>query len=357
MNIKEIKNEFKSFLKDDLKKTIYEIEIAINCESKHYDNIIMFYSQISKLNRDHHIQVISYEEYTLGINRIKNGVIEIINELKEEDLSGNMNKEEKTNPDLKNENKQDDSSFEKVGYGEFKDKNEKFKLTIAPTVFFSYRFAKAFPGIRGLKWFEGDAALKRLSLLLHEPTRFDIADGYGLHTDPIWWFRGSSGLSVEQFKIHSHGKCLLNFDELKVSRIAAYNSRFYYKCFVYVETMAESPVGIYDYPEGFISDTVKSLGYFYEEYGLYEGIPIRREEFDDGAAEINGEVINTSGAELRIRYLTKYNFILVAKTSPFNSREGNKLGDEFMNDILHGKKRVEEFAEMADMLDKNRLDE
>jgi len=62
--------------------------------------------------------------------------------------------------DIKNEDginekhseiKQDVPSFEMISYGEFQGKNGEYKLTIAPTVFFSYRLAKAFPGVRGLK--------------------------------------------------------------------------------------------------------------------------------------------------------------------------------------------------------------
>ncbi|PHN02583.1 hypothetical protein [Flavilitoribacter nigricans] len=355
--MKEIRNNFKALLKKNLKKAILEIQSSLHYESSFYDDLIMFYSQVSRLDRDNHIQVISYEEYNLGINKIQKGVLAIINDLEVEDL-----KIKEPSIEIKSESEKkmvsEEEEFELLRYGEFKSRNGKFKLTIAPTVLFSYRIAQAFPGVRGLRWFEGNVALKRLSLLLQEPTQFDIANGYGLYSDPIWWFRGNSGLPIERFKVLSHGKFLLNSKELKISKIAVYTSTSYYRCFVYVETKADQPIGLYD--DSNDDDQIKRIadrwGYFYERYGLYNEIPIRGDEFDDGAAEINGEIVNTQGAELRMRFLTSYNFIIVAKSSPFNSREGYKLGEKYMNKILKGDESVEDFAKEAELLDKNWMD-
>jgi len=345
--IQKIKNKFKLLLKDDTKKVINEIELSINYESKFCDELVIFDNRLARLNKENRLQTISYDHYNLGINRIQQGILEIINELKVEDLKIVEKKEVEV----------EKNTFEMIADGEFKGKNGEYKLTIAPTVFFSSRLEKAFPGIRGLKWFKGDKAIKRLSLLLREPTRFDIANGYGLYPNPIYWFRGGSALSIKKFRILSHGKCLLNYQELKISRIAAYNSSSYYRSFVYVETEADQPIGLYDHTKKYIENVVQQRGYCDEEYGLFGEIPIRREEFDDGAAEINGEVVDTCGAELRKRYLTKYNFIIVAKSSPFNSRKGNILGNEFMNEILKGNKTLEEFIERADELEKNYMDQ
>ena len=149
---------------------------------------------------------------------------------------------------------------------------------------------------------------------------------------------------------------MLNHKELIITKVAAYNSSSYYRCFVYVEVEGEQPIGLYNYTKEQIEDVIEWRGYYDEEYGLHNGIPIRREEYDDGAAEINGEIVDISGAELRIRFLTNYNFIIVAKSSPFNSREGNKLGSKYMNAILKGEKTLEEFAEKAEELEKNWMD-
>lgn len=353
LKIEELKNEFKLLLKDDLKKAIQTIESSLNHNSKFYDDVILLYSQIARLNKSNYTQVISYQNYTLEYNKIQKGILEIINELKIDDLKN----EPSTNKDNeKEETGEQENHFEFINYGIFKNKIGQYKINIEPTVFFSRRLSNAFPGVRELKWFEGNKAIQRLSILLKEPTKFDIADGYGIYADPIWWFRGSIGAPIRKFKILSHGKCLIDSLEFKVARVAAYHSSSYYRCFVYVETEAEIPIGLYKYPEGYIDEVEKEIGYYKEEYAVFNGIPIRREEYDDGAAEINGDVVNTLGAELRLRYLTNFNFIIVAKTSPFNSMEANKLGDKFMNDILRGERNLEEFLNKAELLKRNWMD-
>ncbi len=217
----ELKNRFKLLLKDDLKTAIQEIQESLDYDSKFYDDLIMFYSQIVRLNRDNHIQVITYNDYNLGVNKIRNGILGIVNDLGEKDLKSIVKKSVLNEEE--SEIKEEILTFEMISYGEFKGENGEYKLTIAPTVLFSSRLVKAFPGVRGLKWFEGETAIKRLKLLLREPTRFNIANGYGLFSDPIWWFRGNGALPIDRFKVLSHGKCLLNYRELKITKVAAYN--------------------------------------------------------------------------------------------------------------------------------------
>lgn len=50
--------------------------------------------------------------------------------------------------------------------------------------------------------------------------------------------------------------------------------------------------------------------YFFEEYGLWEDKMLTRQEYDDGATVINEKPVSISGAELRLRYITPFNFIL-----------------------------------------------
>ena len=77
----EIKNKFKSLLKDDLKTAIQKIQESLSYESKFYDDFVMFYSQVAKLNRDNYIQVVTYDDYNLGINRVRSGALGIVNDL------------------------------------------------------------------------------------------------------------------------------------------------------------------------------------------------------------------------------------------------------------------------------------
>lgn len=358
MNIEDLRTKIKSTLVSNLEGAILEIKEATHFNSQYFNEIVQLHARWNSLIKEKRKELIDHKDYSIGENKIRDSILEVIDKLQVSDLKSHSAKNS-ANPISSSVNKlkQANNTFEPIDYGVSKNGKGEFKLTDAPTVFFQYRFEKAFPGVRGLKWFESENAVKRLALLLKKPTRFDIADGHGLYSDPIWWFRGSSGLPVDKFEILSGNRCLLDFKELKVKRIAAYNSSFYYKSFVYVEAEPDSPTGLYDYPEGYISDRINSSGYLREEYGLYKGRPISRAEYDDGAAEIDDDIVNFFGeAEFRARYLTRYNFILVAKTSPFNSREGEILGDEYMDAILQGTKTVEDFAEMADELPKNYMD-
>lgn len=259
--------------------------------------------------------------------------------------------------DIVLENTKNTKELVELGYGTFKDENGKIRISIAPTVFVAHRIAKAFPGVRNIKWFNGEQAIKGISRFLKYPLRFDKAEGHGLYRDPIWWFRGGSALSIDKFEVLSDDKVLIGVDELKINKIAVFNASSYYHSFVYVETLPDEPTGVYEYSEGQIDRRTQEFGYADEEFGLFNGTPIKREEYDDGAAIINGEYVDTINAKLRCRFLSKYNFIIVAKSSPYNSREGNLLGSRYMNAILKGESSIEEFAEEAQLLQKNHMDE
>jgi hypothetical protein len=61
------------------------------------------------------------------------------------------------------------------------------------TVFFSERFAQAFPGVRGISWFDDPNEIEmRLLKLLEEPLSFS-------GKTPVWWWRGDSNLQIERF--------------------------------------------------------------------------------------------------------------------------------------------------------------
>lgn len=248
-------------------------------------------------------------------------------------------------------------TFEPIGDGEFKNSEGKYLISVKPTAFFYYRLKKAFPGVRGLKWYEGESAVDRLGILLRETTEFHISEGYNTFEDPIWWMRGPGKEPISQFKRLTNEKCVMNEYELSVARIAVLNHTSYYKCFVYVEVNPDTPIGLYDYSEEKIQSEVINHGYAYEEFGIWEGIPITREESFDGAAEISGKVVNVAGSEWRKRYLSRYNFLIAAKTSPYGSKEGYFLVKEFMKMILEGSRTIEQFIAEAEKLDRNSMDQ
>lgn len=240
-----------------------------------------------------------------------------------------------------------------------KEKNAKEKTVtrIAPTVLFYDRLTKAFPGVRGVKWFQGKAAVDGLNRFLHEPLRYDVAEGYGVFADPIWWFRGGSASSISNYKNLRDNKILLNNnDELIINKIAVYNSSSYYASFIYIETLPDEPSGLYDIQASVFESQVARRGYYSESFGIYNDSIITYEECEDGAAFIDGEYTELTNRQYRTRYLSKYNIILVPKSSPHNTNQGNLLGIQFMNSILRGERTLEEFAEEYDLLPRNHMD-
>ncbi|MCC9073550.1 caspase family protein [Flavobacterium sp. F-65] len=238
-----------------------------------------------------------------------------------------------------------------------KNVNEKTIIRTAPTVFFIEKLSKAFPGIRGLKWFVGKPATDGLKRFLLGPLRFDEAKDYGVFADPIWWFRGGSALPVAKFEDLGNDKILLNNDELIIDKIAVFNSSSYYSSFIYIQVTADVPSGASEISSEDIERQVKSMGYCYESFGIYKDHVVTSEEYEDGAAIINGEYTELTDCKFRHRYLSKYNIILVPKSSPHNTREGNLLGTEYMNSILKEERTIEQFAKEYELLPRNHMDQ
>ena len=239
-----------------------------------------------------------------------------------------------------------------------KPKEEIPNATEHSTVLFSYRMAKAFPGLRDLAWFNEPAeAIERLQLLLKEPLRFKNGS-MECETDPIWWFRGHSASFIYKFEKIGCKKVLMNIDQLKIKRIAAFHSNSYYRDFVYVETFGEKQTGLYDLTQEDINRQIGDFGYSWEEYGLIKFLhfwkkPIRREHYDDGATVIRGKVVGADDAKLRVRYITDYNFIIAAKGSPYNSTKFDRESKRYLDGILTNKVEFKDFFDFMQTLTKN----
>jgi len=228
----------------------------------------------------------------------------------------------------------------------------------APTVFFHYRFCEAFPGYdNGYRWFTKSKDINtRLSILLKHPTRFKKADGHGITSDPVWWFRGSSALPVDRFKILNRSKVLMNCDELKIEKIAAYRGSSYFRDFIYVQCYPDKPIGIYKQDNDYFKKCIKENREYIENYGIYKGKIISSQEFSDGAAIIRGKLQSTIGAESRNRFLTKYNFIIGAKFSPYNCNEFYRESESYFINLLKEEISFDDFVNWMSRFEKNKND-
>ncbi|WP_310475744.1 hypothetical protein [Sandarakinorhabdus sp.] len=203
---------------------------------------------------------------------------------------------------------------------------------VESTPFFFERVGDAFPGKRGIYWTTGpeDVAM-RLGRLLGGELRI------GLST-PIWMFRGGVSIGIEQFRQIGPETFLIGHHELKVSRLALCESPLYYRNFVYVECEGLAPTGIDDSSAERLKEAIKEGRSTYEEYGLTDdGMLVTREEYDDGAAERAGKIIDTSHrTEIRMRYLTPFNFVLCAQMSPINNTQYDRRFGELLDGMLAG---------------------
>jgi len=232
---------------------------------------------------------------------------------------------------------------------------DKVKSFPESTVFFYNRFCRAFPGVRGIKWFENnDEAIQRLSKLFVKPLKLKKEDGTS-YFNPIWWWR-KGNMYIEKFKGLDNDTVLLDCYELKIDKIAAVNQGFYYQCFVYIQTKPMEPTGLYQRDPDGIESSVKYFGYCFEEYGLFRGkYKVTREEYDDDAAMIEGQLTDFNGeTELRVRYLTPYNIIIAAHNSPVNNSRFDRELRKLMDGILQGTSAVEDLAKAIQVLPKRK---
>lgn len=144
---------------------------------------------------------------------------------------------------------------------------------------------------------------------------------------------------------------LINVDELRVRRAYAYNSPAYYRCFVYLEFAPMTPTGLYEHAEIGIEAVQRDLEAVSEEYAIFKGHLITRAEYDDGAALIDGRIVDTrGGSELRRRYITAYNIVLASQASPINNNAFDDHLDKIMNGMLRGTVAIDDLVDAVNRL-------
>lgn len=204
------------------------------------------------------------------------------------------------------------------------------------TVFFSYRFGKAFPGVRGIQWFKDPVeVVERLAVFFTEP--FFFRD-----SQPIWWWR-TGDMHIDSFKVLAADTVLIDQQEFVIDELAAVNAGGYHQAFIYLKTKPSQPSGLKDHSP--VQDQIDYWGYAREEFALYRGKPIRRAEYDDGAAVIDGRVVDLGGeAEIRVKYLSPYNLILAAHDSPINNNNFDQARVQLLNSMLKGEVALEDMT-------------
>lgn len=221
--------------------------------------------------------------------------------------------------------------------------------------FHNERFCDAFPGLRGVTTISDQQTIRqRLGILLRKPLVWLSERNEGTSDAPIWWWRGIQNSPIEKFEAIGDNISLRNEDELNISLLVAVNSGAYWQSFLYLESFPSQPCGLYEYERGYIDDRFSANGPFYEEYGEWRGKKITRAEYDDGAALIDGIPQRTAGAELRVRYLTPYNFLIAAQDSPINSKDFDRESEQLLNGILRQTATITDLLSAVSRLPKPR---
>lgn len=210
------------------------------------------------------------------------------------------------------------------------------------TVFFAKRFAAAFPGVRGIRWFDDlDDIRQRLKVLLEQPLEFE-------NRTPLWWTRGGANLHISSASM-SGDVLMVNDNEMRIRRVAAISPASYKYSFVLLDVAPLPPIGIYEHTEGRIAEIAENQGpfpYYWEEYGIVDGEHlITRGELDDGSAVIEGKLQSVTGrVSYRGRYVTDYNCIICGGGAPIMDRSYDERLAHHLNAMLRGEDRLEEMA-------------
>ncbi|WP_143842019.1 hypothetical protein [Nostoc sp. 106C] len=178
--------------------------------------------------------------------------------------------------------------------------------------------------------------------MLADPLTFKKDSG---KNNPIWWYRGYRNLQIESFEHLENNIVLINEQELQIKQVIAVNTRDYYQCFIYIETFPMEPSGLYNWEKREIQRMIEQYGYYNEEFGVYQReFFVTRSEYDDGAATINGKLVELDwrATELRVRYLSPYNLIIAASESPINNPSFDNFFEKIMNNILGGNANIED---------------
>jgi hypothetical protein len=214
---------------------------------------------------------------------------------------------------------------------------------------FSERMRQALPGERDLVEICSSETIRDLlDTVLKWPLTFVERNGERGYV-PIWWWRGGFQRSIIRYEyVDDYGHFLINEHELDIAKLVAHRTRAAEDMeFIYVETRAVDPSGIYTLTDSDFAEMVARFGFASEELGYYNGRYINIAELDDGYTRINGEVVPVTGeAEVRRRYLTPYNLLIAPKASRINNSSIDRRIQALLNGILTGVSTLQDIVDL-----------
>jgi len=143
---------------------------------------------------------------------------------------------------------------------------------------------------------------------------------------------------------------------LLIYKIAAFRGNSYFADFVYVQCIPDKPIGLYKHNKIEIEEHFNKYGEYREGFGVFKRKFISSQEYHDGFALIKGKPVEIEGAIFRTRNMTKYNFIIAAKFSPYNCNVFYRDSDDYFIKLLKGELEFESFVTWMRSFPKNMTD-
>lgn len=131
----------------------------------------------------------------------------------------------------------------------------------------------------------------------------------------LWWFAGYLHSPACPIKRLTEEVWLIQHNECKIIDLWVYRHPTDERQYVLLHLAPQLPFGLYNSDDANID---------WEEAGYYKERYVTRGEYDDGYAEIDEEVIELHGVELRSRNLKDDFIVLVPKYSVYNQHTNNQ---------------------------------
>lgn len=173
----------------------------------------------------------------------------------------------------------------------------------------------AFPGKRGILVTDDPIKIERL---------MNGLSGITSQTD-LWWSQGSSNNTINKIDKLGENTWIMDYKEVQVEKIWALKHNYSLDHqFLIIKTKAMPSFGIHENKE-----------FHNEEAAWFIDRYISREEYDDGVAEIDGEVVVLEGkAELRLRNLQPEFYFVATSSHPIILFENEHVVSEVYKNLV-----------------------
>lgn len=158
----------------------------------------------------------------------------------------------------------------------------------------------------------------------------------------LWWTRGRTKLHAKPIHKISEEIWLVGYQECKVKEICIYRDNTLERQYIALHLDPLSDFGVHNLSEAADVD----------EAGLFQGTYIKLNEYDDGYAEIDGNIIELKKVEIRRRNLKLDFLFLVPRLSVLLQTDEDDIVQQTYNKLLQRKRLSIELLQELEHLDR-----